>query len=182
MSDRFKTIFAVFCFLCALILPLINLAIGWWRWDAKVGLILMIAGFIIPLAVGGISLYRVKDLSWLTVSLPYVFGGLYTVLPDTIPLLPVDDGAATTAGALLSYALAFRKQPETPKWIFLPLLGAGIYAFFGGTIPGPIDEAFVDIVAFVIAWIGVRRGGKSTADLDTVDLGDRLADIVEGDN
>ncbi|MBE9524513.1 MAG: hypothetical protein IMY76_05405 [Chloroflexi bacterium] len=174
MSDRLKTIFAVICFLSALILPLINLVIGWWRWDAKIGLILMMVGFFIPLIAGGWALYRVQDLSWLTVGLPYVFGGLYTVLPDAIPLLPVDDAAATTAGALLSYALALRKQPDTPKWIFLPLLAAGVYAFFGGTIPGPIDEALVDVVAFAIAWIGVWRGRKSTIDVDG-----SLTEIIE---
>jgi len=174
MSDRLKTIFAVICFLSALILPLISLVIGWWRWDAKIGFILMIAGFFIPLVAGGLALLRVKDLTWWTVGLPYIFGSLYTILPDAIPLLPVDDAAATTAGALLSYALALRKQPDTPRWIFLPLLAAGIYAFFGGTIPGPIDEASVDLVALVIAWIGIWRGRKSPVDVD-----DTLTEIVE---
>ncbi len=61
----------------------------------------------------------------------------------------------------------------------MPLLAAGVYAFVGGTIPGPIDEAMVDILAFVIAWIGVWRGGKVTVDLDTVDLEGRLTDIVD---
>jgi hypothetical protein len=168
MSDRVKTIFAVLCFLSTLMLPLISLVIGWWRWDAKTGLILMMAALLIPLILisGGLALLRVQNLSWLKVSLPFVFGGLYTVLPDAIPLVPIDDAAVTTAGAFLSFALALRKQPGTPKWIFLPLLAAGIYAFFGGVIPGTIDEAFIDIAALIMAWIGARQERKSTVNVD----------------
>jgi len=166
MSDRVKTIFAIVCFLSTLMLPLISLVIGWWRWDAKTGLILMMAVLLIPLILGGLALLRVKDLSWLRVSLPFIFGGLYTVLPDAIPLVPVDDAAVTTAGAFLSFALALRKQPDTPKWILLPLLTAGIYAFFGGAIPGTMDEAFIDIAALIMAWIGARQGRKSSVNVD----------------
>ena len=88
------------------------------------------------------------------------FWRLIYCVPDSIPLVTADDAAATTIGALLSYGIALRKQPNTPKWIIIPLVTAGIYTFFGGVIPGPIDEVFVDVVALVIAWISAREGSK----------------------
>ena len=157
MSDRSKTILAVLFFIGALILPFAGLIIGWWKWNPQTGIFIMAGMFLAMFVIGGMLLTRVKDISWLTVSLPYVFGALYGFLPDFIPF-SVDDAAATTAGAIFSFVLALRKNPDTPKWVFLPLVAAGIYAFWGGYIPGPVDESLVDVLAIIIAGIGASQG------------------------
>jgi hypothetical protein len=165
MSDRAKGLVAALFFILALILPLIGLGIGWWKWDIQTGLLIMVATFILLFCFGVLLLFRITNLSWLTVSLPYVFGALYTVMPDVIPF-SVDDAAATTAGAIFSFTLALRKVPDTPKWIFIPLLAAGIYTLVGGTLfPGPMDEALVDIFALILAWLGARRTPALEAEL-----------------
>jgi len=158
MSDRTKTILAVLFFIGALTLPIVGLVVGWWKWNPQTGIFIMAGTFLIMFVIGGLLLMKVKDLSWLTVSLPYIFGASYSLLPDLIPF-SVDDAAATTAGALFSFALALRKKSDTPKWVFLPLVAAGIYAFFGGYIPGPVDELLVDVLAIIIAGVGVSQGG-----------------------
>jgi predicted neutral ceramidase superfamily lipid hydrolase len=133
--------------------------IGWRRWDATTGFILMAAIFVIMIILGSLILLRVKDLSWLSVYMPYIFGTVYGFLPDSIPF-SIDDAAATTAGAIFSFTLALRKQSGTPKWIIVPLLAAGMYALLGGLIPGPVDEFLVDALALILAWIGTRQGNK----------------------
>lgn len=157
MSDRAKTFTAVLCFLAALILPLVGLLVGWWQWDITTGIWMMGGTFLVLAALGGLILLQVKDLSWLGVYLPYIFGAAYGFLPDAVPL-SLDDAAATTAGAIFSALLAVRKQPGTPKWIWIPLMVGGIYALAGGFIPGPIDEFIVDAAALGIAWLGTRQG------------------------
>ena len=159
MNDKLKTIFALFLFIAALTLPLLGLAYGWWRWNVITGLLLMAAIFAVFFAAGGLMLTRVRDLSWLGTSLPFLFGGLYTALPDLIPL-QADDAIATTSGALLSYALALRKQEGARWWVILPLLAAGIYAFWGSAIPGPVDEIVVNLVALLVAGAGTRGAEK----------------------
>jgi len=162
MHDKLKTILAGFFFVAALILPLFGLFIGWWKWDLSTGFILMLGIFIILCITGILLLLRVKDLSWIAVYMPYVFGSVYGFLPDSIPF-SLDDAAATTAGAIFAFVLALRKQPKTPKWIILPLVAAGIYAFWGGTLPGPVDEFLVDALALVLAWAGTRQGKNRLA-------------------
>ncbi len=157
MSDRMKTLIAILCFLSALILPLVGLLVGWWKWDVTTGVWMMGGIFLVLCILGSLVLFRIKDLSWLGVYLPYLFGAAYGFLPDAIPL-SVDDAAATSTGAILSALLALRKQPKTPKWIWIPLLAAGIYALAGGFIPGPVDEFIVDATALGIAWLGTRQG------------------------
>jgi len=159
MSDRLKSILAVLFFIGALIFPIFGLLVGWWKWDAMTGFIIMAISFVLLCLIGGFLLFSVKDLSWVSVYIPYTFSALYGFLPDVIPF-SVDDAAATTAGAIFSLGLAIRKNPETPKWIFIPLLAAGAYALFGGAIPGGFDEAAVDILALIIAVIGTRQGEK----------------------
>lgn len=160
MSDRAKTFTAIFCFLAALILPLVGLLVGWWKWNVTTGIWMMGGIFLVLTAVGGLILLQVRDLSWVGVYLPYIFGAAYGFLPDAVPLA-LDDAAATTAGALFSVLLAFRKQPGTPKWIWIPLLIAGVYALAGGFIPGPVDEFIVDTAALGIAWLGTRQGTEA---------------------
>ena len=167
MSDRVKSIMAVLFFMGALIFPIIGLIVGWWKWDATAGFIIMAATFVMMCVIGGLFLLSVKDLTWVSVYIPYIFSALYGFLPDAIPL-SIDDAAATTAGAIFSFGLALRKNPQTPKWIFIPLLAAGIYALAGGTIPGGLDEAIIDILALIIAVIGSRQ----TPELDAADQDD----------
>ncbi|MBC8333043.1 MAG: hypothetical protein H8E28_13770 [Anaerolineae bacterium] len=164
MSDRIKIVLALFFFIAALTFPLVGLAYGWWRWDAQAGFLLLIGIFAAFFSIGILSLWTVRDLSWLTTSLPFLFGSLYTIIPD-MPL-QVDDAAATAAGALFSYALALRKNAETPKWILVPLLLAALYTLFGGPIPGPVDEIGVDMIALLISWFGARAGERRTVDED----------------
>jgi len=160
MADKLKTILAFVMFVGALIFPLLALLFGWWRWDATTGFVLMTIVFLAMITLGGILLLRVKDLSWVSVYMPYIFGVVYGFLPDTIPF-SLDDAAATTAGSIFTFALALRKQSKTPRWIFIPLFIAGIYALLGGYIPGPVDELLVDALALIFAWVGSRQGTQS---------------------
>lgn len=156
MSDRIKIIISVLFLTAALTLPVVGLVVGWNNWDIQTGLIIMLATFVLLFMVGGLILFSVKDLSWLPVFLPFLSGSLYSILPDFIPFA-VDDAAVTTLGGLFSFALALRKDKNTPKWVLLPLLAAGIYTFFGGAIPGGLDEIIVDAAALLIAGLGARK-------------------------
>lgn len=160
MSDKFKTLLALFFFLAALSFPLIGFAYGYWRWDLQTGFWILLGIFVVLFTLGVFTIWQVRDLSWLTASLPFVVGGLYTLIPD-LPF-QVDDAAVTAAGALFSYALALRKNIETPKWVLIPLLLAAVYTLFGGPIPGPIDEIGVDAAALLISWLGARAAEHST--------------------
>ena len=158
MGDRLKIFLAILFFIGALILPLMGLGIGWYNWDFETGLAIMTAVFFALFILGGVILYQVKDLSWLTVSLPYLFGVGY-VLTDLIPL-GGDDAAVSAVGSGMAYLLALRKDPRTPKWIIIPLLLAAAYAFIGGPIPGGLDELIVNILAIGIAGYGVNRATR----------------------
>ena len=160
MSDKIKTFLAIIFFISALVFPLIGLAVGWWKWDIMTGFLIMAVVFVAFCLLGVLMLMWVKDLSWFSVSLPYIFSALYGFLPDAVPL-SVDDAAVTSIGALFTFGLSLRKNPDTPKWIFIPLIGAELYALFGGTIPGGFDEALIDSIALIIAWVGMRQGAKA---------------------
>jgi hypothetical protein len=156
ISDRIKIFIAVVCFISALILPLLGLLYGWWRADLVLGIVMMVSVFLTMSIFGVIVLFRVNRLTWITISLPYLFGAGYSFLPDAIPI-SLDDAAVTTSGAILSYILALRKQPNTPKWAFMFLVAAGIYTIFGGLIPGPLDEFLVDFTALLLTWFFANR-------------------------
>jgi len=159
MSDKLKTVLALLFFVAALIMPLVGGIWGWWRWDLMTGFWIVLGTFAVFFAIGVLIIWSVRDLSWLTTSLPFMFGGLYTIIPD-FPL-QVDDAAVTATGALLSYALALRKNAGTPKWVIVPLLIAAGYTLIGGPIPGPVDELAVDLVALLVSGIGARQANKS---------------------
>ena len=159
MSDRLKIILAVILFISALVLSLIGLGVGWYKWNVEVGLAMMTALFFVFFILGGILLWRVKDLSWLAVSLPYLFGLGYTLSPDLLPF-GVDDAAVTAAGSVLAYALAIRKDPRTPRWSIIPLLLAAIYVFIGVPIPGGFDELIVSFLAIVLSGYGINQATK----------------------
>ncbi len=159
MSDRIKIFFSVLFFLSALILPFIGLGFGWYNWDFETGLILMGVIFFALFMLGGLLLFRVRNLSWLTVGLPYLFGLGYTLSPDLIPL-GGDDAAVTALGSVMAYFLALRKDPRTPRWILIPLLIGAAYLLIGGPIPGGIDELIVNLLAVSIAGYGINRATK----------------------
>jgi len=167
MSDRVKIFLALLFFVAAIVLPLIGLGIGWVNWDVETGLVLMGVIFMAFFILGGVTLYRLENLNWLTVSLPYLFGLGYTLSPDLIPL-GGDDAAVTAVGSVMAYLLALRKDPRTPKWIIVPLLLAAGYTLIGGPIPGGIDELIVNVLAVSIAGYGINR--NSNKDEDTPEL------------
>jgi hypothetical protein len=163
MADKIKTLFALISFALGVTLPLIAVAtaaasaLGWIDTNVWVAVGAAVAILLIFFLIGVLLLASVKDLSWLTVSLPFLFSALYTWIPDLIPF-SIDDAAAMTAGAIFSAFLAIRKNPNAPRWVALPLIGAAVYTFFGGTLPGPIDEMLVDVLALVVAVYGANQG------------------------
>jgi hypothetical protein len=177
MTDKFKTLFSILFFTLSLTLPVLVLIYGFNRWDAMTILVGMGAAFGLLFGVGVLFLLQVQDFTWFTASLPFLFSGFFTVLPD----LPgsIDDTAVTTTGALITYFLTLRKKENAPKWILLPLLGAAAYTFFGGTFPGPFDEVFVDILALLVAGAGVRTAEKRNAALPPPDDQNQSALQVE---
>ena len=164
MGDRIKIFIAVVLFIAALVLPFVGLGVGWYTWDVETGIYIMIGTFFALFILGGIVLFSVRDLSWLTVSLPYLFGMGYTLSPDLIPL-GGDDAAVTAVGSVMAYLLALRKDPRTPKWIIIPLLLAAGYSLIGGPIPGGIDELIVNVLAISAAGYGVNRATKDDEDI-----------------
>ena len=159
MNDKAKIYLAILAFITALIFPLVGLLVGWWKWDVTTGILLMAGIFVAFSLIGSVILLRVRDLNWSGVFLPYIFGAIYSIFPDAV-FLSLDDAAATSVGALFSFVLAIRKYPGIPKWMFIPLIAAGIYAVFGGAIPGPLDEFLIDASALLIAWLGTRQKGE----------------------
>ncbi len=161
MSDKIKVFLSILFFAAAIITPLFGIAttiaalFGWIDASPWTGVGIAVVPFLVFFTIGGGLLAWVEDLSWLGVSLPFLAGTMYTLV-DLVPI-PIDDAAATTVGAIFTFLLALRKEPNTPKWVFLPLIAAGAYALLGGTIPGPVDELVVDIVALLIAGYGVSR-------------------------
>ncbi len=168
MSDKIKTFLALIFFTLGVTVPLIGVAtfvasaLGWIKVAPWVGIAIAIATLLVFFAIGVALLAGVKDLSWLTVSLPFLFSALYTWIPDLIPF-SLDDAAAMTAGAIFSAFLAIRKNPNAPRWIALPLIGAAVYTFFGGALPGPVDEMLVDGLALLVAVYGANRGENEIA-------------------
>jgi hypothetical protein len=65
-----------------------------------------------------------------------------------------------SAGAIFSAFLAIRKNPNAPRWVILPLIAAAVYTFFGGALPGPVDEMLVDTLALLVAVYGSREGER----------------------
>lgn len=156
MSDKFKLTLAFLFLLASLLVPFLVLTAVWYRWDFWSGVIAGVATFALLFLLSVLLLFRVRDLSWFSASLPYAFGSLYAVLPDIL-IGPLDDGAASLLGALFSFALALRRSPQTPKWLFLlPLVGS-VYIFLGGVIPGPMDELLVSLISYLMYAYGTSR-------------------------
>jgi len=161
MSDKIKIFLALVSFTLGVTLPLVGVAaaiaswLGWIKTNPWLAVGAAVVTLFVFFFIGVTLLAWTKDLTWLTVSLPYLFSMVYTLLPDFIPF-SIDDAAAMSAGAIFSAFLAIRKNPDTPRWVILPLIGSAVYTFFGGALPGPIDEMLVDILALLIAVYGAR--------------------------
>lgn len=156
MTDKTKIRLSVFLYVSMFILSVVSLAIGWIGWDFRTGAIAALATFAVCFLLAGLLLATVKDMSWFAVGLPISLGIVYTVLPDFI-VGPFDDAAMMTAGALMTFGLWIRKQPDTPKWIVFPLLLSGLYTLVGGFIPGPVDELLVTAINGCISAYGASR-------------------------
>jgi hypothetical protein len=156
MTDKAKMCLSLVCFLSMLILPPVGLAIGWIGWDFSTGALVALIAFAVCFILAVILLAIVKELSWITVGLPFLFGFVYTILPDCIPG-PFDDTAVFAAGALMTFALWVKKDPDTPKWIILPLLAASLYTLVGDLVPGPVDELLATLIGGGLAVCGYLR-------------------------
>ncbi len=178
MTDKMKTFFAIIILFLSLIMPVTGLIYGMGRWDAVTILLVMGAIFVVLFAGGVLLLTTVKNFTWMTASLPFLFSSFYTILPD-VPG-PVDDAAVTSAGALITYFFALRRNETTPKWIIIPLLLAGAYTLLGGSfLPGPVDEVIVDIVALLIAGYGARVADQQAQLEETASEPERTPPFVE---
>jgi len=184
MNDTNKACLSAVAFAAMIVLPLLGLAIGWLAWDIETGAVIAIVLFGVCFLASGVLLALVKDLTWLTASLPAVFGILYGLLPDLIPG-PIDDAVAFSGGSLLSFALWIRRDPHTPRWVIWPLLAAGVYTLVGGFIPGPVDELLAYVLTTGVAVFGISQqlaSGEKKAESETQlaeTAADAGADIVE---
>lgn len=159
MPDQTKTCFSVLAFISMFILPVVGFLIGWIGWDIRTGILTASILFAVFFLLGGIFLAIVRDLSWVSVSLPLIGATIYSILPNFLPS-PIDDTVVMAAGAMLTFVLWLRKQPETPKWIIFPLLMASLYTLVGDLIPGPVDELIVTAISGGISAYGAIKSGQ----------------------
>ena len=165
MTEKAKKRLALLFLLSASVFPFVVLVTSWAGWDGQIGGIAALATSALFFLLGCISLLSVQDMSWPTVSLPFLAGTLHAILPNSI-VGPFDDAAAAVAGAVLAFVLARKKEPGIPQWVLTPLLTAGLYTLIGGAIPGTIDEYLVSAIGLGITSYGVRRQLASSSDLD----------------
>lgn len=170
MSDRTKTCLSVFAFISMFVLPVVGFVIGWIGWGIRTGILTASALFAVFFLLGGIFLAIVGDLSWVSVSLPLVGATIYSILPNFLPS-QIDDAVVMTAGAMLTFVLWLRKQPETPKWIVFPLLMASLYTLVGGLIPGPVDELIVTAILGGTSVYGAIKSGQQPKQISSNESG-----------
>jgi len=60
------------------------MVIGWVNWKFEIGLMVMGALFFLLLILGSLVLLGVKQETWLTVGMPYLFSLGYTLSPDLV--------------------------------------------------------------------------------------------------
>ena len=155
------TRFSVLAYISMIILPPVGFLIGWIGWNIRTGIVVALIFFVIFFFLGSVFLVIVNNLSWFNVSLPLIGATIYTILPDFLPS-PLDDTIVMTAGAMFTFTLWLRKQPETPKWIIFPLLMASLYTLVGGFILGPVDELFVTAITSGISIYGNLKSGQQS--------------------
>lgn len=172
MMDHTKTRLSLLAYISIFVLPPVGFLIGWVGWDIRTGFLTALIIGVVLFLLGGIFLAGVKNLSWFSGSMPLIGATFYNIMPDFIPS-PIDDTVVMVAGAMLTFTLWLRKQPETPKWVIFPLLLASLYTLVGGFIPGPVDELIVTAIAAGSSTVGVLQqahkvkqisGAKSVGD------------------
>jgi hypothetical protein len=152
------------------VLPVVGFLIGWTGWDIRTGIIIASALFAVFFLLGGFFLAIVGDLSWFSVSLPLIGAIIYSILPNFLPS-PIDDAVVMAAGAMLTFVLWLRKQPETPKWVIFPLLMASLYTLVGGLIPGPVDELFVTAISWGTSIFGAIKSSQQLKQISSNESG-----------
>jgi len=158
MNDSEKTRLAIATGAMGILFPVVGLILGWSIKGFKTGLLIAGVLFGVFFLFSLLFLAQVRNPSKFVVALPFLMGALYNILPDALPL-GLDDAAAGVLGGLLTFLLWLRRQPNTPRWIVIPLVLAGLYALVGGFIPGPLDELLVFGAAGLTAWLGGRTPG-----------------------
>ncbi|MCJ7625299.1 MAG: hypothetical protein MUO76_17515 [Anaerolineaceae bacterium] len=108
MSEQTKSCISLIFFICIALMPLIGLAIGWVGWDFKTGATAGVIIFIILFLVTCIFLLTVKDPSWITASVPALFGIIYT-------FSLVSSRAPLTMGSYFQLAHSSRMSSGTEK-------------------------------------------------------------------
>ena len=160
MTIKIKRLSGVF-FILSFIFPIISLIVGWLGGGWKVGVISGLITFGLFFLLGLIFSMWVQTPSWFTIMLPIIFGLIYGLLPNFIPL-PFDDAIVAAAGAIITFALAIKKYTDIPKWILVPLFGAALYTIVGPLIPGPVDDLIVNIISIgTVAFEVIKNQLKS---------------------
>jgi hypothetical protein len=166
----------------AIVVPLMLFLIGSVGWGLRAGFVLAGVSFLLFLIFAGYLLATAKNLSWFGVFAPFTFGVLYAIFPDLMPLLPFDDAAVATAGAISTFALAMHKNPDTPRWILMPLLASALYTLVGALIPLPVDELLVFLIGGGVAAMKASSSassGSMPATSNPVLLSDSEANTID---
>ncbi len=174
MPDRTKTCFSVLAYISMFVLPGVGFLIGWIGRDIRTGIITASILFAVFFLLGGIFLAIVGNLSWISVSIPLIGATIYSIVPNLLPS-QIDDTVVMAAGAMFTFTLWLRKQPETPKWIIFPLLVASLYTLVGGIIPGPVDELIVTAISGGTSVYGAIKSGQQLKQISGTESGSNLS-------
>ncbi len=166
LGDRIKLILAFLILLIAFVIPIIGFFIGWYKWDPWSGLLIMIISAVVLIMIGAVLLFTIRKQNWFSITLPFIFSSLYTILPDFLQFR-LDDTLVNSLGAVITYGLLLRRDRNAPKWLLVPLIVGVIYSFVGVLIPGPFDELIVELVSLAVYAAGVYR---QKSDSDTIEV------------
>jgi hypothetical protein len=159
MSNTGHACRGLFLFALAFFLPPVALAIGWIGWDFQRGLVASGITFGAFALLGSVCFMMIKDPSKLFIPVPFVFGCLYSIIPDFVPI-PIDDAAAVAAGGLLSLMLGLKAFGVLPVKSLVALAAAAAYTLIGDLIPGPVDELLVYGITGGIAAKGLVEAAR----------------------
>jgi hypothetical protein len=123
---------------------LLAFVIGWAARDIRFGLLAGAAVFTLFFIAAAVSLFFIKEFSYLDAALPAVFAALWS-----LALAPFSFGASLFsapafigAGLLLGLCLLLDKRYKMDKaWLVYPAL-VFVYEMLPINLPGPVDDAF----------------------------------------